>query len=80
MSKVEKLHIEYLFTKRMGLLLLSCSHFLHCLFGFAFFCSLLFLFSTCSFLLVWVFCFVSVNIFLQQSTCNSFLYIDLLCL
>jgi hypothetical protein len=31
-------------------------------------------------LLVWVFCFVSVNIFLQQSTCNSFLYIDLLCL
>jgi hypothetical protein len=70
-SKVEKLHIEYLLVKRMGLLLLLCFHFLHCLFGFVLFyflslssCYLFIQFS----LVVWGFFFFC---FYKHFLCNN---------
>ncbi len=77
MSKVVKLHIEYLLAKRMGLLFLSYSHFSCCLFRFALFCSLLlsFCYLLVHFpLVVWVsIFFVSMYTYLQQSICIVFI-------
>ncbi len=76
-SKVEKLHTKYLFTKNMGLLFLSCSfHVLFVLVCIVLFFVVVFLFSTCSIptcCLDFLFFFVFVNTFLQQSICIVFI-------